>query len=605
MQSATSFQGDGKGKGKGAGKGRNSTPREGGGHEDGRGNGGGKGKGRNRNRNRSGRGKGSTDGGKDEDSIMIDAVSVGAHAVTAMPPDLPPMPNAPIAVGGLPPPPSGKANPLSRTSATTRAHLTSVTFASLPISAVTKRAIAEVMRYETLSAVQAQTLPVILKGSDVIAKAKTGTGKTIAFLLPTIEKLATVPGPGVRALAISPTRELASQIREEAEQLLTFHKQGPNRLSSMVVFGGTNVKSDVRALAHASPALLVATPGRLNDLLYNHGLVAAMGGLQTLIFDEADQLLEMGFRPDVTKILQALQPSGPTRQTLLFSATLPPDVQQVAKIATRPNMCQVVDTVGEEEATHAHVPQKATVTPIGVQAAELYALLTEVTGPLGVTAGCGYKVLVFFTTARMAQLYSELFSALKWAVLEMHSRKSQPHRTRVADQFREGSNLIMFSSDVSARGMDYPGVTAVIQVGMPSDKAQYIHRLGRTARAGKAGGGHLLLADFESDFLRQLSDLPIEKRQPISAQACAAVQPQLRAAFASLPELTLTCAYQAYLGFYNSYLKRLRWDKEEVVRRANQFSMEVMGLASPPPLQAKTIGKMGLKGVPGLIKAAA
>jgi len=203
-------------------------------------------------------------------------------------------------------------------------------------------------------------------------------------------------------------------------------------------------------------------------------------------------------------------------------------------------------------------------------------------------------MIIFFTTARLAQLYAELFTALGWAVIEMHSRKSQPHRTRAADQFREGTNLVMFSSDVSARGMDYPDVTAVIQVGMPSDKAQYVHRLGRTARAGKSGGGHLLLADFESSFLQSLSDLPIEKREPIAPSVSAIIQPKVDAAMRGLPPHTLECAYQSYLGFYNSFLKRLRWDREEVVRRANQFAGSVLCLPSPPPLQAKTIGKVAL-----------
>ena len=136
---------------------------------------------------------------------------------------------------------------------------------------------------------------------------------------------------------------------------------------------------------------------------------------------------------------------------------------------------------------------------------------------------------------------------------------------------------------------------------MPSDKAQYVHRLGRTARAGKGGGGYLLLADFEAGFLQQLSDLPVEKREPADANHVRALTPKVNAAFGALPTLTLTCAYQAYLGFYNSYLKRLRWDREEVVRRANEFSRDVMNLPSPPALQAKTVGKMGLKGVAGLV----
>ena len=127
----------------------------------------------------------------------------------------------------------------------------------------------------------------------------------------------------------------------------------------------------------------------------------------------------------------------------------------------------------------------------------------------------------------------------------MHSRKSQPQRTRVAEEFREGSRCVMFTSDVSARGMDYPDVTAVVQVGLPSDRAQYVHRLGRTARAGKAGGGHLLLADFETFFLSSLRDLPLQTRPPLAAAEVAALQPVLRQGFGALGTVTLGTSYQA------------------------------------------------------------
>ena len=183
------------------------------------------------------------------------------------------------------------ANPISRTSSTTRAHLTSVKFASLSISPLTKRAVAEILCYETLTAVQAETLPLALKGMDLIAKARTGTGKTVAFLLPTIERLLASgarAGSGVQAVAISPTRELASQIQAEAEQLISFHPQ----LSSRAVVGGTKVSADVSALAHRPPSILVATPGRLNDLLDGQGMLHAFSGLQVCpspLFD-GDQL---------------------------------------------------------------------------------------------------------------------------------------------------------------------------------------------------------------------------------------------------------------------------------------------------------------------------
>ena len=265
----------------------------------------------------------------------------------------------------------------------------------------------------------------------------------------------------------------------------------------------------------------------------------------------------MGFRPSITKILQALQPCALTRQTLLFSATMPGDVLQVAQIATRKGAAtKLIDTVGEETSTNTQVDQHVTLTTMANQPAELLALVGQL------TAERPFKLVVFFVTARLTQLYAEAFNALGVHVLEMHSRKSQPQRTKCAEQFREGDNLILFTSDVSARGMDYPDVTAVVQVGMPSDKAQYIHRLGRTARAGKAGGGFLLLNDFESFFLSQLSDLPVKQRPPLAPAAAAPLAQRLTGAFGRLSDVTLGCGYQAWLGFYNSHLRKLRWSQE-------------------------------------------
>ena len=583
-------------------------------------------------RRRGGRGGGGRGGGDapdDEmDEVGLDESSAlpapQAAASRTAPPPMPAFAGAAAFATAAPPAARAAPHAASRTSSTTRAHMTASRFAELPISPLTKRAIAEVLGYETCTLVQAQTLPVALTGRDVIAKAKTGTGKTIAFLLPTIERLLrlTENGPragtaGVLAIAISPTRELAAQIGAECDLLLRFCPH----LSCRVVFGGTNVKQDARNLTQRAPAVLVATPGRLNDLLYNYNLAQMAAGLTTLIFDEADQLLEMGFRPDITRILEALAPSRANRQTLLFSATLPNDVLHVAKIAAKPEAA-LVDTVGKEEQTHQHIEQHATVAPCECLPAELLALLGEISAA-SADNPAGFKVVVFFVTARLTQLYAELFQALGFPVLEMHSRKSQPHRTRVAETFRNGRDLVMFSSDVSARGMDYPDVTCVVQLGLPSDRNQYIHRIGRTARAGKGGGGFLLLADFEAGFLRQISDLPISQRAPIDAAARARLDPRLSAAVRSLPPLTLGCAYQArrparratnrarrspsrvplaqaWLGFYNSHLRFLGWSKEELVRRANAFSAQTLRLPSPPALEPKTVSKMGLKGVPGL-----
>jgi ATP-dependent RNA helicase MSS116 len=226
---------------------------------------------------------------------------------------------------------------------------------------------------------------------------------------------------------------------------------------------------------------------------------------------------------------------------------------------------------------------------------ELYRALSEA------TAEPGYKVIVFFVTARLTQLFSEIFNAAGFKVLEMHSRKSQAHRTRMAEVFRNETNQIMFSSDVSARGMDYPDVTTSVQVGLPSDKAQYIHRLGRTGRVGKGGGGILLLCEFEKFFLdQQLSDQPVVKRVPASEKEQNELWNQMEPAMKKVPEDTYNMAYQAWLGFYNSHLRKLGWDPATLVEYANYFFVDCCGLKEVPALQAKTVGKMGLKGTPGL-----
>ena len=206
-----------------------------------------------------------------------------------------------------------------------------------------------------------------------------------------------------------------------------------------------------------------------------------------------------------------------------------------------------------------------------------------------------FPLLYFF----LPQLAAELFNKMQIPVLEIHSRKSQSSRTKTATKFRDGSSLVLFTSDVSARGMDYPDVSLVIQVGLPSDKAQYIHRLGRTARAGKGGKGVLLLGAFERGFItKSLSDQPYEKRP-----AMASVENEHHRCFQGMTrvnEKTKSMGYSSWIGFYNSNLRKLQWSQRDLVKEANVFSHDCLGLDEPPALMARTVGKMGLKGVPGL-----
>ena len=433
-----------------------------------------------------------------------------------------------------------------------------------------------------------------LEGNDVLVKAKTGTGKTLGFLIPAINRLQTTTTGrdrrGVTSiLIISPTRELASQIHTEAKQLLTFLPH----LSLQCCFGGTNIKKDLNAFRRLNfPDILVGTPGRINDLLQNHGLQEAMGGLQCFILDEADRLLDMGFRPDLNRMLRMLPPKN-TRQTLLFSATMPKDIMNMSNFALRDEFLHI-DTVGKEDQdTHKRIPQFVTVHPYEQHFSQLMHAIEE-----GKQVK-DYKIIVFFVTARLTQLNAEVFNLMGYNVLEIHSRKSQSYRSKTSEKFRNNSSVIMFTSDVTARGMDYPDVSQVIQVGIPSDKAQYVHRIGRTGRAGKGGKGILLLCNKEQRFLNECRDLPMKERtgaseNEVEEHNARTVLPALK----RLDEKTASMGYQAWLGYYNSNLKRIGWNKISLVENANLFSKNVLNLQTPPGLQKENYRKNGFEGNP-------
>jgi len=269
--------------------------------------------------------------------------------------------------------------PAKKMTSTTKAHLSETSFESLVnISPAAKRALIEHMGFSKMTIVQEMTLPPILQGKDVLAKAKTGTGKTVAFLLGTLDRLVadrTSNRRQIRALVISPTRELACQIENEAKDLLKF--QPPNSVNVLCVYGGVNISKDMRSLNSGPPVdVLVATPGRLEDHLANTpGFRERLKGIQFLIMDEADQLLEMGFRPAIERIVQLLPKD---RQTLCFSATVPPTMHKFAPLVLKPGH-SFIDTVGEDAGsqTHESVTQEVLVAPLEEQIRVLDALIQE------------------------------------------------------------------------------------------------------------------------------------------------------------------------------------------------------------------------------------
>ncbi|KAJ3153672.1 hypothetical protein HDU86_005171 [Geranomyces michiganensis] len=450
--------------------------------------------------------------------------------------------------------------------------------------------------HEYMSPVQAATMHDILLGNDCLAQAKTGTGKTLAFLVPSIELLRKNGfARGVNILIISPTRELAFQIGEQAKELVRFDQ---GQIGVQMIVGGTNMNQDKRKLRSEACHILVATPGRLLDHLQNGDLKPMCAGLKALILDEADRLLEQGFRQDIERILTYLPNKDlRPRQTLLFSATMPPGVKQIATLALNRNF-KFISTISESDAaTHTHVDQHVIEAPLSRSISTTFSLIAAL------HAAGKSKIIVFLPTARATQLYFETYSQMnspnssRLPCYELHSRKSQSVRTKTSERFRDATQAVLFSSDVSARGMDFPDVAAVVQTGLPQNAEQYVHRLGRTARAGKQGEGYLILMPNEKFFVRKLKGM--ELQELAAPHDVEATQQLVNHALAQVSPQTKQQTYAAWMGYYKGFLRDLGWTSRDLVAAANQMAFD-FGCTAVPPMLAKTVGKMGLRGTPGL-----
>ncbi|KAL5551707.1 hypothetical protein UlMin_001883 [Ulmus minor] len=446
--------------------------------------------------------------------------------------------------------------------------------------------------YVQMTRVQEATLSVGLEGKDALVKAKTGTGKTAAFLLPAIETVLKASDssssqrvPPIFALIICPTRELASQIAAEANVLLKYH----DGIGVQTLVGGTRFKDDQKRLESSPSQIIVATPGRLLDHVENKsGLSVRLMGLKLLVLDEAGHLLDLGFRKDIEKIVDCLPRQ---RQSLLFTSTIPKEVRRISQLVLRREHV-FIDTVGLGNVdTVSQVKQSYLVAPHELHFQIVHHLLKE-----HISQSPDYKVIVFCTTSMVTSLLYLLLHEMKMNVREIHTRKPQLYRTRVSEEFKESKRLILVTSDVSTYGMNYPGVTLVIQVGIPLSRDQYIHRLGRTGREGKEGEGVLLVAPWEEYFLEELNDLPLEKFT--LPRLDPSTKHKMEDSMAKIDGSVKEAAYHAWLGYYNS-IKEIGRDKTALVEVANKFS-ESIGLQKPPALFRKTAVKMGLRDIPGI-----
>jgi ATP-dependent RNA helicase MSS116 len=455
------------------------------------------------------------------------------------------------------------------------------------------------MGFQFMSPVQQKVLTELPSiTSDCIVQAKTGTGKTVGFLLPAIQNILAGNAPPrgkVGILIVCPTRELALQIAKEAVQVTACL---PRKMETHTAFGGTSRASNLKAFMNGNPTILVATPGRLDDILGEEEVRERFTHVKTVVLDEADQMLDAGFAPAVKKILRRIPPKSDGWQGMCFSATMNKEVMDVAKCVLFPGYTTLSTVDPNEVPTHERVPQFFITVPSVTQTfAALLALIEEEykKNPTD------FKAIVFGTTANGVGLFFDLYkNALpQFKLFELHSRMSQPARTKTTQQFKDATSGILVASDVVGRGMDFPNVGLVVQVGLPSSTEQYVHRVGRTARAGKDGRAVIILTAQESFFPRINKTLPLNAYPIDVVSNLPKHQQTVDRAFTNVEEEAKAKAYQAYLGYNKTFLKKLNMTPGDLVRLANEYA-RAMGCPEPPLIEKSTIGKMGLKGVPGL-----
>ena len=365
-----------------------------------------------------------------------------------------------------------------------------MSFTSLGLSAPILKAVAQ-KGYDTPSPIQAQAIPAVLEGKDVMAAAQTGTGKTAGFTLPLLELLTRgnrAQAKQVRALVLTPTRELAAQVAESVE---TYGKNLP--LRSAVVFGGVGIGPQISKLGKGVD-ILVATPGRLLDLFNQRALNFSQ--LEVLILDEADRMLDMGFIHDIKKILKVLPAK---RQNLMFSATFSDDIRKLAKgLVNNP----VEISVTPRNATAKTVEQYIYQVDQKQKTAALIHLIKQ---------NDWKQVLVFSRTKHGANRIAKNLEAKDLTAAAIHGNKSQGARTKALANFKSGEVRVLVATDIAARGIDIDQLPNVVNFDLPNVPEDYVHRIGRTGRAGADGQAVSLVSGDESKLLRDIERLIKQK----------------------------------------------------------------------------------------------
>lgn len=361
-----------------------------------------------------------------------------------------------------------------------------MSFDSLGLSDALLKAISK-QGYTTPSPIQQKAIPLILERKDILASAQTGTGKTAGFTLPMLQILSQgqrLRQRPIRALILTPTRELAAQVYENVKDYSAFLD-----IRSMVMFGGVNQNPQVANLRQGVD-ILIATPGRLLDL--NNQRVLSLASVEILVLDEADRMLDMGFLRDIKKIM-ALMPSK--RQNLLFSATFSKEIKALANdILHHPILVEATP----ENSTVDAIDQKVYRVAKGLKPGLLVKLISE---------GNWEQVLVFTRTKHGANKLTKKLLSSNISSMAIHGNKSQGARTKALDGFKKGTTRVLVATDIAARGLDIPLLPHVVNFELPNISEDYVHRIGRTGRAGASGEAISLVSADETSFLRDIEKL--------------------------------------------------------------------------------------------------
>ncbi|MGG1658980.1 DEAD/DEAH box helicase [Brevibacillus sp. NRS-1366] len=334
------------------------------------------------------------------------------------------------------------------------------------------------MGFEEATAIQVQTVPVALQGRDLIGQAQTGTGKTAAFGIPLIERLDETSG-NIQGIVLTPTRELAVQVAEEINKIAQY-----KNITALPIYGGQDITRQIKALKKR-PQIIVATPGRFMDHMRRKTI--RLDAIEIVVLDEADEMLNMGFIDDIKEILQEVPDN---RQTLLFSATMPRAIQEIAQqFMSEPTLISVKSkevTVPNIEQQYMEVAEK--------QKFDVLCRLLDIHSP--------ELAIIFGRTKRRVDELSEALTKRGYGAEGIHGDLNQAKRDSVLRKFKEGTIEVLVATDVAARGLDISGVTHVFNFDIPQDSESYVHRIGRTGRAGKTGLAITFVTSREIDHLR-------------------------------------------------------------------------------------------------------